>query len=108
MTFNAYLPALLSSAQAWEDTSDQVRGTRKSLADIDTGLLGDRVSTHAESFIDTWMVETKRLETDATDHGEALRESTALFAHSDGDALARNQQLLSWTDRDATPIGFQR
>ena len=54
------------------------------------------------------MVETKRLETDATDHGEALRESTALFAHSDGDALARNQQLLAWTDRDATPIGFQR
>lgn len=104
MTLRAHGPALMASAQAWEDASDQVRGARRSLADIDTAVLGDRVAPHAEEFLDTWLVETTRLGTDATDHGEALRDACSLYARADEDTLARNEQLLRWNDRSATPV----
>ena len=104
MTLRAHGPALLASAQAWEDASERVRGARTSLSGIDTAALGSRVAPHAEAFLDTWLVETTRLGTDASDHGDALRDAGSLFAHADEDTLARNEQLLRWTDRDASPV----
>lgn len=104
MTLRARGPELMASAQAWEDASDRVRGARRSLVDIDTAVLGPRVAPHAESFLDTWLAEITRLGADATDHGEALRDASSLYARADEDALARNEQLLRWSDRGATPI----
>jgi hypothetical protein len=100
-----YLAAVNTSAQAWEDTSETVRGSRKSLSDVVPSLLGDRVESHAQAFIDAWMIEIKRLETLASDHGDSLREAALLFDHSDRDAVERSQQLMAWTDRTVSPTG---
>src|SRR5215207_8827296 len=99
MSLYVYLAALNRSAQAWEDTSETVRGSRKSLSDVDASLLGDRVESYARAFIDTWMTEIKRLETTADDHGDALREAAMLNARADRDVIERSQQLMVWTDR---------
>ena len=103
MSLHVYLAALATSAQAWEDASEDVRGARKSLADIDMSLLGDRVAKHAEAFVDTWMDETTRLVETAADHGDTLRDAARLYAQADADAIARCQQLMAWTDRNASP-----
>jgi len=100
-----YLAALNESAQAWEDASETVRGSRKSLSDVDGSLLGQRVQSYAQVFIDSWMTEIKRLQTLASDHGDSLREAALLFDHSDRDAVERSQQLMTWTDRDVSPTG---
>jgi hypothetical protein len=105
MSLYVYLAALTSSAQAWEDTSETVRGSRKSLSDVTPSLFGDRVESHAQAFIDAWMSEIKRLQTLASDHGDSLRETALLFDHSDRDAVERSQQLVAWTDRDVSPTG---
>lgn len=105
MTLHANLAALASSAQAWEEASEKVRGANKSLADVDASLLGDRVAGAARSFIDTWMTEIKRLQTTAGDHGDALGEASMLYHQADTDALDRSRQLLTWTDRDVSPLG---
>lgn len=99
MSFFVHLAALNESARAWEDTSDTVRGSRKSLADVDASLLGDRVSPYAQVFIDTWMTEIQRLETTAVDHGEALRDAATLYAQADSDVVERSRQLMVWDDR---------
>ena len=39
MSLYVHLAALNESAQAWEDTSATVRGSRKSLSDVDASLL---------------------------------------------------------------------
>jgi hypothetical protein len=105
MSLYVYLAALSSSAQAWEDTSETVRGSRKSLSDVDASLLGPRVATAAQAFIDTWLAEIKTLQTTATDHGDALREAALLVNQADTDAIERSQQLMVWTDRNVSPIG---
>ena len=105
MSLYVYLAALNTSAQAWEDTGETVRGSRKSLADIDASLLGPRVATAAQGFIDTWLTEITNLQTAATDHGDALREAALLVHQADADTIARSQELLAWTDRNASPIG---
>ena len=105
MSLYVYLAALNTSAQAWEDTGETIRGSRKSLADIDTSLLGPRVATAAQGFIDTWLSEIKTLQTAATDHGDALREAALLVHQADADVVARSQSLLAWTDRNASPTG---
>lgn len=105
MSLYVYLAALNSSAQAWEDTGETIRGSRKSLADIDASLLGPRAATAAQAFIDTWLSEIKTLQTTATDHGDALREAALLVHQADADAIASSQQLLAWTDRNASPTG---
>ena len=105
MSLYVYLAALNESAQAWEDTSETVRGSRRSLSDVDASLLGPRVESSAQVFIDTWMTEIKRLQTLASDHGDTLREAALLFDHSDRDAVERSQQLLVWTDRATSPTG---
>jgi len=105
VSFHVYLAALNTSAQAWEDTSETIRGARKSLADIDASTLGPRVASTAQAFIDTWLSEIKTLQTSASDHGDALREAALLVHQADTDAIERNQQLLLWTDRDTTPTG---
>lgn len=105
MSLYVYLAALAESAQAWEDTSESVRGARKSLTDIDATLLGDRVAPSAQAFIDTWMTEIKRLQTAATDHSDALRDASLLFDQADTDVVERSQQLMAWTDRDTSPTG---
>ena len=105
MSFYVYLAALSTSARAWEDTSETIRGARKSLADIDATLLGPRVATAAQAFIDTWLIEIAALQTSASDHGDALREAALLVHQADTDAIERSRQLLTWTDRDATPTG---
>ena len=107
MSLYVYLAALNSSAQAWEDTGETIRGSRKSLADIDASLLGPRVATAAQVFIDTWLSQIKSLQTAATDHGDALREAAVLVHQADSDTIARSQQLLAWTDRNASPTGVQ-
>jgi hypothetical protein len=98
-----YLAALNKSAQAWEDTSETVRGSRKSLFDVDASILGDRVESYAQAFIDTWMTEIKRLQTTADDHGVALRDAALLYAQADSDVIERSQQLMVWTDRNVSP-----
>lgn len=103
MSLYVYLAALNTSAQAWEDTGETIRGSRKSLADIDASLLGPRVATAAQGFIDTWLSEIKSLQTKATDHGDALREAAMLVHQADEDTIARSQQLMAWTDRNASP-----
>lgn len=105
MSLYVYLAALLTSARAWEETSETIRGSRKSLSDIDASLLGPRVATAAQAFIDTWLSEIKTLQTAATDHGDALREAALLVEQADADTIARSQQLLAWTDRDVSPAG---
>lgn len=105
MSLYVYLAALNTSAQAWEDTGETIRGSRKSLADIDANLLGPRVATAAQGFIDTWLTEITSLQTAATDHGDALREAVLLVHQADADTIARSQELLAWTDRNASPIG---
>ena len=105
MSLYVYLAALAESAQAWEDTSETVRGARKSLTDVDSAILGDRVAPSARDFIDTWMTEIKRLETAANDHGDALRAASLLYAQADGDVIERSQQLMVWADRDVSPMG---
>jgi len=105
MTLYVYLAALNTSAQAWEDTSETVRGASKSLADVDASLLGDRVAGAAKSFIDTWMTEIKRLQTTAGDHGDALRDTALLYAQADSDVIERSQQLMAWTDRNVSSTG---
>lgn len=105
MSLYVYLAALKTSAQAWEDTGETIRGSRKSLADIDASLLGARVATAAQGFIDTWLSEIKTLQTAATDHGDALREAALLVHQADADVVARSQQLLVWTDRNTSPTG---
>lgn len=105
MSLYVYLAALTTSAQAWEDSSETVRGSRKSLADIDAALLGPRVATAAQTFIDTWLAEIKKLQTSASDHGDALREAALLVHQADTDVIERNKQLLMWTDRSTSPIG---
>ena len=105
MSLYVYLAALNGSAQAWEDTSETVRGARKSLTDIDATLLGDRVAAHAQAFIDTWMTEIRRLQTTAADHGDALRDAASLYARADNHVIERSQQLMVWTDRNASPTG---
>lgn len=108
MSVYVYLAALSTSAQAWEETSETVRGSRKSLADAAPSLLGDRVEGSARSFIDAWMKEIKRLETTAADHGDALRDARLLYAHADNDVVERSQQLMVWADRNISPTGGQR
>lgn len=103
MSLYVYLAALNKSAQAWEDTSESVRGSRKSLSDADVSLLGNRVAGAAKSFVDTWMTEIKRLQTTAADRGDALRDAALLYAHADSDVIERSQQLMVWTDRDVSP-----
>jgi len=103
MSLYVYLAALNKSAQAWEDTSETVRGSRKSLSDVDASLLGDRVESSARAFIDTWMTEIKRLQTTADDHGDALRDAALLYARADSDVIERSQQLMVWTDRNVSP-----
>jgi hypothetical protein len=98
-----YLAALETSARAWEDASETVRGASKSLADVDANLLGDRVAGAAKTFIDTWMTEIKRLQSVASDHGDALRETALLYDQADTDTVERSQQLLVWTERDTSP-----
>ena len=105
MTIYVYLAALTTSAQAWEDTSETVRGASKSLSDVDANLLGDRVAGAARTFIDAWMTEIKRLQTTAADHGDALRETAQLYQHADNDVVERSQQLMVWTDRNVSPTG---
>lgn len=96
--------ALAMSAQAWEDTSETVRGARKSLSDVSASVLGDRVEKSAQAFLDTWMDEISRLQTTAADHGDALREVSLLYAQSDSDVVDRIEQLLVWTDRNVSPV----
>lgn len=105
MTLYVYLAALQTSAQNWEDNAETIRGSRKSLDDIDPSLLGPRVAAAAQVFIDTWMAEIKVLETSANDHGDALREAALLYHHADQDVIERSQQLLAWTDRNISPTG---
>lgn len=105
MTLYVYLAALRTSAQAWEDTGETIRGSRKSLTDIDAGLLGPRVAIAAQAFIDTWLSEITSLQTAATDHGDALREAALLVHQADADVIARSQQLLVWSDRTTSPTG---
>jgi hypothetical protein len=104
-SLSVYLAALTASAQAWEETSETVRGARKSLTDVDATLLGDRVAPSARAFIDTWMTEIKRLQTAATDHSDALRDASLLYDRADTDVVERSRQLMAWTDRDASPTG---
>lgn len=108
MSLLIYLNALTSSAEAWEDTSETVRGARKSLTDIDAGLLGPRVATAAQEFIDTWLIEIKGIQTLATDHGEALRDAARFYDQADTDAVGRCQQLMVWSDRTTSPDGPQQ
>lgn len=103
MSFQVYLDALGRSAQSWEDQGEVVRGGRTSLGEVDASLLGARVQPAAQAFIDAWMIEVKRLEDAARDHAQALRDASLLFLHADQDAVERNQQLMSWTDRNASP-----
>ncbi|EON24331.1 integral membrane sensor signal transduction [Nocardioides sp. CF8] len=105
MSLYVYLAALNTSAQAWEDTGETIRGSRKSLSDVDAGLLGPRVATAAQAFIDTWLSEIKALQTTATDHGDALREAAMLVHQADVDVIERTKQLLLWTDRNISPTG---
>lgn len=105
MSFYVYLAALTTAAQAWEDSSETMRGARKSIADIDATLLGPRVATAAQAFIDTWLAEIKTLQTSASDHADALREAALFVQQADTDAVEQSQQLLLWTDRDTTPTG---
>ena len=105
MSLYVYLAALTTSAQAWEDTSETVRGASKSLSDVDANLLGDRVAGPAKSFIDTWMTEIKRLQTTASDHGDALRETALLYEQADTDVVGRSQQLMVWADRNVSLNG---
>lgn len=105
MSLHVHLAALTSSAQAWEDISETIRGSRKSLSDVDAGLLGPRVAAAAQAFIDTWLTEIWDLQVSATDHGEALREAALLVHRADTDVIERSQQLLLWTDRDVSPTG---
>lgn len=103
MSLYVYLEALHSSARAWEDQGEVVRGGRKSLGDVDASLLGARVRPVAQAFIDAWEKEIKRLEDAAGNHAEALRDASLLFQQSDQDVVERSQQLMTWTDRDASP-----
>ena len=105
MSLFVYLAAVNKAALAWEDTSETVRGSRKSLADIDTALLGPRVASAAQGFLDTWLSEVKTLQSSASDHADALREAALLVHQADADMLERSQQLLIWTDRSASPTG---
>lgn len=105
MSLYVYLAALNASAQHWEAAGETIRGARRSLADVDAALLGPRVATAARAFMDTWLAETKTLQTAASDHGDALREAALLVHQADADAIDRSQQLLLWTDRDITPTG---
>ncbi|MEO5665979.1 MAG: hypothetical protein ABIR39_22140 [Nocardioides sp.] len=105
MSLYVYVAALKTSAQSWEDTGETIRGSRKSLSDIDASLLGPRVATAAQGFIDTWLTEIKSLQTAATDHGDALREAALLVHQADADSIARSQELLAWTDRNVSPTG---
>jgi hypothetical protein len=98
-----YLEALRSSAQAWEDQGEVVRGGRKSLGDVDASLLGARVRPAAQAFIDAWDKEIKRLEDAAGNHAQALRDAGLLFQQSDQDVVERSQRLMTWTDRNASP-----
>ncbi len=108
MTIYVYLAILNNTAATWEETSETIRGSAKSLADIDTAQLGPRVAQAAEVFIQTWTTEIKGLETSARDHGDALRETALLFGTSDQDALERSSHLLTWTDRNTSPtVGLQ-
>ena len=107
MSIFVYVAALITSAQAWEDTSEKVRGAGKSLVDVDASLLGDRVAGAATSFIDTWLTEIKRLETTAGDHGDALRDAALLYDQADNDVVERSQQLMVWSDRSTSPAGGQ-
>lgn len=103
MSIYLYLATLNTTAATWEETSETIRGSAKSLADIDTTHLGPRVASAAGVFIEAWTTEIKRLETAARDHGDALRETALLFGTSDEDALERSQHLLTWTDRNTSP-----
>jgi hypothetical protein len=103
MTLYVYLEALRTSAQAWEDQRDVVRGGRKSLGEVDASLLGARVQPAAQAFIDAWEKEIKRLEDAAGNHAEALRDAGLLFQQSDQDVVERSQQLMTWTDRNVSP-----
>lgn len=105
MSLYVYLAALTKSAQAWEDTSETVRGARKSLSEVDASLLGDNVQKPAEKFITIWMEEIKRLQTTAADHGDSLRDASLLYAQADSDVVERSQQLMVWADRDTSPTG---
>lgn len=105
MSLYVYLAALNTSATAWEDAGETLRGARKSVGDVDASLLGPRVAPAAQAFIDTWLSEIKALQTAATDHGDALREAAVLVHQADADTIARSQQLLVWTDRDVSPTG---
>lgn len=98
MNLYVRLVALEKSAQVWEDAGETVRGASKSLADVDANLLGERVAGAATTFIETWMTEIKRLQSVASDHGDALRETVLLYGQADGDSLERSQQLMVWTE----------
>lgn len=103
MSLQVYLAALRKAAGQWDDAAGDLRGAMKSLADIDTALLGPRASSAATTFLDTWSDELKRLRTAAAAHSDTLVENATLFAAADEDAVARCQKLLSWTDRAVSP-----
>ena len=105
MSLYVYLAALTTSAQAWEDASETVRGARKSLSEAKPSLLGDRVEGYAQAFIDTWMDEIKRLQTTASDHSDALHDASLLYDQADSDVVERSQQLMVWNDRSVSPTG---
>lgn len=103
MNLAVHLQALRDAAGQWEDRAEELRGSRTSLTDADTGLLGPRVGAVAAEFIGTWADEVRRLTTDAEGHGQALRDNATFFGAADVETVQRMQDLLPWAGRHVSP-----
>lgn len=85
---------LRAAADAWDDQSDGLDAALRSLASIDSSLLGERVSGHTEAFVSTWTTELRRLSRQAGDHARALRDNADFVGLADRETAEAMSRLL--------------
>ncbi len=105
MTLQMWTATLTKARIQWEDQSEGLNGPRKNLAQADPDLLGERVGPVAEAFLAVWEQRILELRDLASNHADALAQTTYDFLITDQDSVQETQQLLSWEDRDTLPVG---
>ncbi len=104
MTLQVWHYRLRSAAADWEDRGDDLHGASKTISAADTALLGSRVAGVAETFFTSWGDEIQTLRVRANLHSTDLNDTANEFGTSDADTVEAMQRLLSWEDRDTTPV----
>ncbi len=104
MTLQVWNHKLRSAAAEREDRGDDLHGASKTISAADTTLLGSRVAGVAKTFLTNWGDEIESLRVRANLNSSELSDTASEFGISDKDTVEAMQRLLSWEDRDTTPV----